>query len=77
MWIVKTKQGKLRLCTFKPRRFDNHQWIYDGTKADVMNLPKEMFPDLKWEDDPVEVMIVTTVTSDDMKKYIGLMAPSC
>lgn len=55
MRIARDKSGRLFLYYTKPkRRKDN--WHKKGTP--YLQLDKTLFPELKWEDDPVEVKLV-------------------
>lgn len=44
----------------KPTRYDNGDGsgLWTGFGEWVMSLPKEMFPEITWEDEPVEVEII-------------------
>lgn len=66
MWIARDKDGELYLFTFvKPVRIEEdneNYWIKDeycGDLADCIRLDDKLFPDLKWEDEPVEVNLIT------------------
>lgn len=54
-WVARDKNGKLNFFLGKPRKIINTQgqeyWIGHGR----MKQPNEFFPDLRWEDDPIEV----------------------
>ena len=39
-----------------PERYDDERWSKEFCIRE-MRLPQDMFPDLKWEDEPVEVLI--------------------
>ena len=62
------------LCLYsdKPYRNSDGLGIWKMNKGGIIRLPKEIFPDLKWEDEPmmVEIMFAPikqpTSTSNDM-----------
>ena len=55
MWIARDKNGRLFLYYTKPkRRKDN--WHEKGTP--YLQMERTQFPDLKWEDNPIEVKLV-------------------
>ena len=39
-----------------PERYDDERWSKEFCIRE-MRLPQNMFPDLKWEDEPVEVFV--------------------
>lgn len=60
-WVARDEysgdEGNLYIGMRRPRRIDNAapgfgMWCDYG---EFMALPSEMFPDLKWEDEPIEV----------------------
>lgn len=64
MWVARDKDWALALFTHKPKRNYTGQWqpiTYeevpddDFTTIDWMELNPNLFPDLKWEDEPIEV----------------------
>ena len=55
MWIARDEDQSLWLFEFKPFR-KNHVW--HSTDSDFMKLSDfTLFPNLKWEDEPIEVEI--------------------
>lgn len=61
MWIARDKNGELGLFSHKPHRWwDNKSWDVVPTDefTDYMALNPNMFPNLTWEDEPIEVEIV-------------------
>lgn len=66
MWIARDKDGDLTLFSSKPHRctdvgWNNESWDVSSMDdfTDVMILDPNMFPDLTWEDEPIEVELVT------------------
>lgn len=60
---IKGYLGELNLCSDKPYkdREDDNYWTLeteDGYAIDCIMLPPEMFPDITWESDPVEVEVI-------------------
>lgn len=58
-WVCRNKEGDIFLYKQEPNR------IYDGEysrwEEDVVctqPLPRELFPDLTWDDDPIEVELI-------------------
>jgi len=62
MWIARDKDGQLTLFTNKPHRctdvgWDNESWdvVSMDEFTDTMILNPNLFPNLTWEDEPIEV----------------------
>lgn len=62
MWIARNKRGYLQLLSNSPYREIDHTGKYPidrwNCKGDFIVLDKAfggLFPDLKWEDEPIEV----------------------
>lgn len=61
MWITRSKHGILSLFVNDyPHRAYNEQWLaYSDGHLDCeyrgVTIEKNIFPELKWEDEPVEV----------------------
>lgn len=53
-WVARNKSGFLGLHFACPERYDDEQWSKEFWIRG-MRLPQDMFPDLKWEDEPIEV----------------------
>ena len=65
MWIARDKDGELNLYTHKPNRctavgWNNESWDIQSTDEYVnfMTLDPSMFPELTWDDEPIEVELV-------------------
>lgn len=52
--------GELCLYSDKPYRNSDGLGIWKMSKGCNFHLPKEMFPDLKWEDEPMMVEVTFT-----------------
>lgn len=55
-WVARDWNCHLNLFTHKPMRDSVIRW-WDGEYADI-NLPSSLFPDLTWDDDPIEVELI-------------------
>ena len=63
MWVARDKDGSLCLYLHKPFRNDrdDNWWdvdaVYDTENPCMYykDLPTDLYPDLKWEDEPIEV----------------------
>ena len=54
MWVARDEDGSLWLFQTKPvRNFDN--WNTEDFVSDFMKIDPTLFPDLKFEDEPIEV----------------------
>lgn len=66
MWVARDKDGELSLYTHKPHRSNVPGWNHEswdivcGEKefCDFLDLDPTLFPDLTWDDEPIEVEIV-------------------
>ena len=61
-WVARCSEdyyNDLYLFIYNPPTRMATYW-FGGFAWDSMKLPKEMFPDLKWEDEPVPVEITLT-----------------
>lgn len=56
-WISRDKDNALILWESKPQRnnITNDEW---GMASGIMLLPNNLFPDLTWDSDPLEVEII-------------------
>lgn len=57
-WVARDEDGQL--CIFykgKPHRGGCNRWWYSGycAEGDWMCIDNKMFPELTWEDEPIEV----------------------
>lgn len=53
MWAARDQNGNLTLFSQKPSRFSTQPiWISMGEE---MYLDSKLFPNLKWEDEPISV----------------------
>lgn len=61
MYVARDEDGSLYLYGFKPERQYNTWYDWDdGSHFNIIELDRELFPKLKWEDDPIEVKLITT-----------------
>lgn len=65
-WVAREKRGGLFLYKTKPiLDCDFGIWF---TNSDCMGtISKDLFPELKWQDDPIEVELRPTITDLDIK----------
>lgn len=64
-WIARDKNGFLGAYEDKPVRCDNKkEWLAEKFLSSMEN---SFFPDLTWEDEPIEVEIRPTITDLDAK----------
>lgn len=57
MYVARDKNGTLWLYSEKPwREEDCGLWFSDSTN--IMQINSEEFPQLKWEDEPIEVKLI-------------------
>lgn len=61
MWIARDEDNHLRVYLNKPIRYGFY-WqsvdTYNGVNIQCISLPNNLFPNLKWEDEPIEVDII-------------------
>lgn len=77
MWVTRNKDGELILWWKKPKRYKRKcKWgRYGITNIFAFSIygaaiNSKLFPELKWEDEPVEVAIVSKKLLSDMVNYI-------
>lgn len=58
-WVARDKDGTLILYKGKPVRgsLDKDKWVSFGVHWENFEIDSSLFPDLKWEDEPVEVKL--------------------
>lgn len=56
MWVARDKDGELILFYNKPFRLEYDRWA--TTWINWMKLDSKLFPDLTWDDEPIEVELV-------------------
>ena len=82
MWVARNKDGFLGLYSWCPERYNEEQWSKEYWIRE-MRLPRDMFPDLKWEDEPVEVFLITgedykllqKKKEEDRREYLESLTP--
>jgi hypothetical protein len=55
-WVTRDKEGTCVIYKVKPRRYNDEMWCSAGDGCIVIDL--DIFKDLKWEDDPIEVELM-------------------
>ena len=61
MWVARYKDGELDLYRNKPQRCDAIGWSHenwDSYDEHWIQLDSKLFPDLTWNDEPIEVELV-------------------
>lgn len=57
-WVARTQDGLLGLLRIKPERSCGDWWIdLSADERAIYRLPPELFPDITWDSDPIEVEI--------------------
>ena len=68
MWVARDKSGILRLFSVKPSRVTTpkgtwqyeNTWFINLTEGNEMCIDDTLFPDIKWEDEPISVDLFRT-----------------
>ena len=69
LWIARDKNGELCLYSDKPhRRLDWGIWQVVLLCDIFSNIPNNIFPDITWEEEPIEVELRPTITDLDTKE---------
>ena len=64
LWVARDKNGFLFAYEGKPARCDNQkEWI----GRFFSSMKNSYFPDLKWEDEPIEIELLPAITDLDAK----------
>ena len=64
LWVARDKNGFLFVYEDKPTRCDNQrEWL----GRFLCSIKCSYFPELKWEDEPIEIGIRPTITDLDAK----------
>lgn len=78
MWVARDKNGSIRLYIEKPVQKQKIKdsgyetcldWCTDVDKM-IGYLPSNLYPELKWGDEPVEVSIVPINILDDIRDFM-------
>lgn len=59
-WMGRDKDGFISLFLYRPDRVihdDLGYWGYDDNRYEI-DIPQSLFPDLTWDDEPIEVEII-------------------
>lgn len=63
LWIARWRNNSLHLYNHKPHRVNDFFWAYDGTSEhNSIPLDADMFPEVTFENSPVEVKLETFLT---------------
>lgn len=76
MWVARDKDNYLGLYFYKPVRGEDDMWYCSGDEFSsmftgplTMELPQEMIPELTWEDEPVEFVLISKSKLENISKY--------
>ena len=71
LWLARDKDGFLTVFGNKPERSDE-EWVdfYSETAKQFIFIDNSLFPNLKWEDEPIEVNIFT-------KEFVQKFGDAC
>lgn len=65
MWLARDKDGELYLFSEKPSKREEF-WLMSRGTITVIQLPSELFPEVKWEDEePKEIVLKNDVEKQD------------
>ena len=65
LWVARDNNGKLYLYNEKPKYYNNLEaWFVGGICA---KLDNNIFPNLTWEDEPIEVELRPAITDLEAK----------
>ena len=64
LWVARDKNGFLFAYECKPARCDNQKEWFGRFFSSMKN---SYFPELKWEDEPIEIELQPTITDLDAK----------
>lgn len=73
MWVARDKDGQLWLFTNKPTQ-STSAWHYDEGEdgyGDMMELNPELYPNVRFSSDPLEVVLKPVVEESDILKTLG------
>lgn len=65
-WIARDKRNELFLYKSKPKRVCNYE-IWLSNLVCMGTISKNLFPDLKWENEPIEVELRSVITDIEAK----------
>lgn len=70
MWVARNKNGTLYLFIQRPTRIRggvlfNNYWEDIGMLS--FQIPADLFPNLKWKDEPIEVNLYTKEQIEDIR----------
>ena len=64
-WVARDNNGSLFAYEDKPERYDNQKEWFSGKF--LTSMENSFFPDLKWEDEPLEAELRQAITDLDAK----------
>lgn len=65
MWLARDKDEELYLFSEKPSKREEF-WLMSSATTTVIQLPSELFPEVKWEDEePKEIVLKNDVEKQD------------
>lgn len=66
LWVARDKSGELFAYDSKPKRESYLGFWYSDLNC-MGKVSKDLFPELKWEDEPIEVELRPAITDLDAK----------
>lgn len=60
-WITRDRRGKLKLHAHLPVRFK----VFGEWEQGIINIPPHHFPEINWNNEPVEIEIHIKIKQDD------------
>lgn len=62
MWIARDKNNRLFIYTNeKPFKKEDNEWHITGCYNSVFELPTELFPEVRWEDDEPRKLVLNSL----------------
>lgn len=65
MFVARDRDFSLSLYSIKPTRNEEEGYWVTNSPLSIINIDKDLFPDLTWEMEPKEVEINFIVSNDD------------
>ena len=63
MWIARDKNGELYLFSEKPSKREDF-WMMNSATTTVIQLPSELFPEVKWEDEEPRELVLKQIKDE-------------
>ena len=63
MWLARDKDGELYLFSEKPSKREEF-WLMSRGTITVIQLPSELFPEVKWEDEEPRELVLKPINEE-------------